>query len=294
MSGLGIAVASGLLVSLGLFLVVVGSLRRTVRLDDALALLDGRTPLTEPLQSDASGLEGFASRLQRHLRLPVTPRQQQLLLLQQRSVGDFFAEKLVWTAFGVLAPAFWVATNYLLDNPVGPTPLLFSLIGGAVGYFIADLRLSNADTKLRRSATESVHTFFDLVALERLANVSASQAVASAAGVSTAPLFRRITAGVERARMEQVPPWEELKRVGEEWNLPELGDFADVMRLEEQGAALADVLRSRVKELRDAHLAQTRTRAQQETEGLTIWMTLPALLLGVTFITPALLKLAGM
>lgn len=294
MTALGLAVACGMLVAAGGFLAVLGASRRTLRLGDALALLDSR-PVERPVEvaADAEGLESMAASLQRRLRLPLTVRQQHLLRLQDRTVGDFFAEKLIFTVVGLLLPALYVAAQYLMGSQPGALPLAYGVVGATVGYFVPDWRLARESGRVRRSTTESVHTFFDLVALERLANASASQAVAAAAAVSTAPLFRRITAGVERARMEQTPPWDELLRISKEWELPELGDFADVMKLEEQGAALAEVLQARVKELRDAHLAQQRADAQEATERLSIWMTLPALLLGVAFVTPALLKLMG-
>lgn len=295
MTGPGLLLAAGLVVGGGLYLVVLGSLRRTVRLDDALAALDGTAIAvpTTPLEQ-ARGLEGLGAWTQRRLRLPVTERQQQLLLIQGRTVGDFFAEKLVWTIAGLLLPGLWVTYRYLLGGQANPLPAAFGIVGAVVGYFVADWRLSRGAQSVRSSTTESIHTFFDLVALERLANASAVQAVSSAAEISDAPLFRRISSGLERARLEQTAPWDELVRVSKEWQVPELADFADVMRLEEQGAALADVLQARVRELREAHLAEQRSRAQDATEGLTVWMTVPALLLGLTFVIPPLLKLSGM
>lgn len=294
MTSWGLMVLCGTLVGLGAFVVAVGATRRTVRLGDAMAVLDGREPLpmAEP-EAATRGLEGLGGWLQRRLRLPVTAQQQQLLLLQGRTVADFFAEKLVLSLTGMLLPSLWLLLQYALGGTPGALPMVFSLVGGVSGYFLADLRLSRSSTQLRRTTTESIHTFFDLVALERLANASATQAVASAAGISAAPLFRRITSALERARLEQSAPWTELRRVAKEWNVAELDDFADVMKLEEQGAALSDVLQARVKELRDAHLAQQRAAAHEATESLTLWMTLPALLLGLAFIIPPLLRLTG-
>ncbi len=294
MSTLAPMLVAGFVAGLGVFLVIVGLSARTVRLDDALAALDGVRSGPAAPDREASGLEGLGAWAQRRFRLPVTERQQQLLLLQDRTVGDFFAEKLVWTFLGLALPTLWVGYMALLGTRPSPLPMAFGLVGAAAGYLIADLRLARGAQQAKRSTMESVHTFFDLVALERLANASATQAVASAAGVSRAPLFRRISEGLERARLQQRPPWDELLRIAEEWDVPELVDFVDIMRLEEQGAALADVLRARVRELREAHLLSQRAKAQEQTEGLTIWMTLPALLLGLAFIIPPLLKLGGM
>lgn len=295
MTGLGLAVAAGLLVGLGAFLAVLGAMGRTARLGDALAVLDGSAAPTPVVQgADSGGLEGLGAWVQRRFRLPVTEKQQQLLLLQDRTIGDFFAEKLVLGLAGLLLPGFWVALQYLTGSRPDPFPALFGLLGAVAGYFLADLNLARGAKAVRRSTTESIHTFFDLVALERLANASAAQAVETAARISDAPLFRRISAGLERSRLEQTTPWVELARISREWDLPELTDFADVMRLEEQGAALADVLQARVKELREAHVTKQRSEAQEDTEALTIWMTIPALLLGLTFVIPPVLTLWGM
>lgn len=295
MTGIGLAVAAGLLVGLGAFLALLGLIGRTARLEDALAVIDGtRTSAPQVQLPDAGGLEGLGAWVQRRLRLPVSEKQQQLLLLQDRSVGDFFAEKLVLATAGLLLPGFWVALQYLTGSRPDPLPAAFGLAGAVGGYFLADWNLTRGAKEVRRSTTESIHTFFDLVALERLANASAAQAVETAARVSAAPLFRRISAGLERARLEQTTPWPEFGRIAREWDLPELSDFADVMRLEEQGAALADVLQARVRELREAHVSAQRSRAQEATEALTIWMTIPALLLGVAFVIPPLLTLWGM
>ena len=288
---IGAAIVSGMVAGLGLTLMVRGLFAAPVRLGDALAALERRD--TAGPASAAGGVEGVAGRLQRRLRLPLTARQQQLLLMQGRSVGDFFVEKLVWTGAGVGLPTVWAATQWALGNAVGPAPLAAALIGGTLGYFVADVRLRGGAEQERRAATDGLHTFFDLVVLERLANSSAAQAAANAAAISGAPLFQRIAVGLERARMEQTQPWNELRDVAREWNVPELADFADVMQLEEQGAGLAEVLQARVRELRDAHLNAQRAAAQEASEAMTLWMTIPAMILGLALLIPPLLTLLG-
>lgn len=290
---MGSLMLAGMVIGAGVLLIVIGALRSPVRLADALAVLDGTTPTPREEKPERHGLEAVGSWLQSTLHLPVSRRQQRLLLLSGRSVADFFAEKLVLLIAGMLAPVVWLVMQVLLGSPATPMPLILSPLLGVGGYFLTDLRLSKASRHVRRSTAESVHTFFDLVALERLANASATQAVTQAATISDAPLFRRMAAGLERCRLEQTTPWRELHSIADEWDLPELGDFADIMRLEEQGAALAETLQARVRELREAHLSQQRTRAQEDTEALTIWMTLPALILGLTFIIPPLFILVG-
>jgi type II secretion system F domain protein len=294
MNALGPFVVAGMVIGAGALLIIMGALRSPVRLADALAVLDGSVPETRETHPERKGLEALGDWLHGTLRLPLTRNQQRLLLLSGRSIADFFAEKLVLATTGLFLPAIWLVVQVVLGNPTTPVPLLLGPVLGVGGYFLADLRLARTSRQVSRSTSEAIHTFFDLVALERLANASATQAVTQAATISDAPLFRRMAAGLERCRLEQTTPWRELHRIADEWNVPELSDFADIMRLEEQGAALAETLQARVRELREGHLAQQRSRAQEDTEALTIWMTLPALILGLGFIIPPLFILVGL
>lgn len=279
---MGFAIALGMVAGLGLCLIIIGSQQAPIRLDDALALLDRRSSRILPASAEVAP---------RRLSLPLTQDQQRLLSMQGREVEDFFTEKLILAGTGLLLPGLWVLLQALLGNALTPLPFLISPIAALVGFVIPDINLRRGSAKQTRSMNEAIHTFFDLVALERLANASAAQATTSAAGISEAPLFRRISSGLERARMEQTPPWEELRVVADEWRIPELADFADVMQLEEQGAGLAHVLQARVRELRDAHLNRVKQEAAEASEAMTLWMTIPAMLLGLAFLTPALLRL---
>lgn len=287
-----LAVACGMLAGLGILVAARGATAPHARLGDALAVLERRGPPPIPIEP-VRGLEGVGDRVRRRLRLPLTATQQRLLEQQGRGVGDFFAEKLVWSLAGLLLPALWAALQLAFGASPGITPFGVSLLCAVAGYFVADLRLRRGAEQQLRATTDGIHTFFDLVVLERLANASAAQAAANAAAVSSTPLFRRISAGLERARMEQRQPWDELREVATDWQVSELADFADVMQLEEQGAGLAEVLQARVRELRSAHLSRQKAAAQAASESMALWMSLPALLLGVALLVPALLTLTG-
>ena len=90
------------------------------------------------------------------------------------------------------------------------------------------------------------------------------------------------------------PRTPELRRLSDQLKLPELADIADVMQLDETGAALSGTLRARVRELRDAHLTREQIKASAAAEGMTIYMTLPALIFGLIFLVAAMLRiLAG-
>lgn len=293
-----LAASCGASIAVGLLLVVLSRRTPPVRLDDAMALLAGE-PLAAPAtdQRLRAHDDDLPSRLGHwvfvHGHVPVSATQRRILALQSRSFGDFVAEKVILATVGLALPVMVTAVAAGLDRLVTPVPVLVTLVLAAVGWFLPDLTLSRHDTSTRADSGEALFTYLDLVTLERLANASASQALSSAASLSDVPLFLRIRSALDRARLEQRPPWSDLRRLAKELQLPQLADVADVMRLDEQGAALADTLRARVRELRDAHLLEEKLAAQAVSERMTFWMVIPSLLFALVFLGAPLLKLVG-
>ncbi|MCL2783312.1 MAG: type II secretion system F family protein, partial [Propionibacteriaceae bacterium] len=144
-------------------------------------------------------------------------------------------------------------------------------------------------------SADAISVYFDLVTLIRLGNASAVQALREASELSQAPVFVQVRDALDRARLQQRPPWAELRRLSETLGLPEVGDLADIMALDEQGAALVDALRARVRELRKAHLAAAKLAAQKKAEAMTVWMVVPVLVFALIFLIPPIMTmLAGM
>ncbi|GAA1380795.1 hypothetical protein [Luteococcus sanguinis] len=293
----GLVVLSGMACALGLFVIGLSFTRRPPRLADALAALDDSRPtrtVVEVATGDQDWATRFGSALERRLRVPVSDRVRSSLALQGRTVGDWLTQKAILGLLGLAAPPLAVALMVGAGGLAQPVPLVVSLALGAVGWFYPDLAIRGARRATHADAAESLHTLFDLVTLERLANQSSTQALASAAAMSDAPIFQRIRTCIERARLEQRPPWTHLKALADELELPEIADMADVMRLDDQGAPLADVMRARVRELRDAHLTREKQAAHEVSERMTVWMVIPSLVFGLLFLTPPLLRLSGL
>ncbi|GAA1390730.1 hypothetical protein [Luteococcus peritonei] len=292
-----VVTASGLLLSLGLVLVVAGLRDHPVSLTDALDSLDGAQRAGGPTGREMVDEEDLAGRIGAlaftRLRLPLADEHRRLLALQGRSIGDFFAEKLLLATLGLVAPLLLTAVLQGLGALVAPLPVGLGIALALLGWFWPGLTLHRGRERGRSDAGEALFTFFDLVVLERLANASAAQAMMSAASLSDSPLYVRLRTCLERARLEQRPPWQELNRLSHELDLPQIADMADVMRLDEQGAALAEALRARVRELRDAHLLAEKLEAQKVSERMTVWMVVPSMVFGLVFLTPPVLKLLG-
>jgi len=96
---------------------------------------------------------------------------------------------------------------------------------------------------------------------------------------------------LDRARLQQRAPWTELNRLAQKMGMPEVADLAAIMALDEQGAALVDALRARVRELRRAHLASAKLGEQKRAEGMTLWMVVPVLVFALVFLIPPLLTM---
>lgn len=296
-----LAIGVGVLLALGAALVIAGTLRRTTRLADAFGALDpaASTVVTWIDQrADADPDTGWDSRLGRfgytRLRVPVSAATRRRLELRGRTISDFVAEKLIWAIAGLLVPQVYLAVWLLLTGSVTTTPLVASLALMVLGFCWPDIALRRGQKETHEDVRQQLLSFFDLVTLERLANQSAISSLHAAAEMSDNLVFRRVRSALERARLEQRPPWPDLERLATELELPEIGDLADVLQLDEQGAALARALRARVKELRDAQLTREKVTAQAISESMTIWMVIPTFMIGVLLIAPPILRLAGL
>jgi hypothetical protein len=285
---------SGILLAAGMSCLVVASTRFTPRLDAALERIgaDGtdHMPTTDigPVRSRSERLGGF---LYRVIPVPLTNGQRRALRLQNKPIAEFYADKAVMAIIGAVLPGLAGGAFTYLTGNLSPIPAVAVVIGGVIGFFVPDLLLRQAATSVWTGAAEALLVYVDLVTLERLTNASATQALHNAAALSEVPLFVQIRTALERARLEQQSPYAELRRLADQLKLPELADVADVMQLDETGAALSGTLRARVRELRDAHLTREQIKASAAAEGMTIYMTLPALIFGLIFLVAAMLRI---
>lgn len=291
----GLVLLSGALIATGLALVVLYYVPVTPDLRHSLDRIGGNRSLNQAPPLDLGPTENRSDRLgawlYRHSAISLTERQQQALRLREKAVAEFYADKAVFAIIGALLPGLAMIVWTFSFGLSAGIPVVAGVIGAMVGYFIPDLSLLRGAKAARSDAVESLLTFIDLVTLERLANASATQALRNAATLSDTALFAHIRAALDRAQLEQSAPYAELRRLATQLNLPELIDVADVMQLDESGAALSGALRARVRELRDAHLTKMQVEANAASEGMTIYMTIPALIFGLIFMVPPLMRI---
>jgi hypothetical protein len=285
---------TGVLLAGGVACLVVALVPTTPRLVDALARIAVDADTSERMV-DVGPTSSVSERLGAHMYrlspVPLTDRQRKALRLQGKSIAEFYAEKAVMALVGGLLPAVLALALWSFNGRVSTLPAFFSILGLTVGFFAPDLLLRRTTARARTGAVESLLVFIDLVTLERLANASSSQALQHAASLSDVTLFRQIRLALDRARLEQQSPYAQLRGLADQLDLPELKDLADIMQLDENGAALSGALRARLRELRDAHLSREQMAASASAESMTIFMTLPAMIFGLIFLVAALLRI---
>ena len=213
------------------------------------------------------------------------------LALLRIPLARFYGEKLQFAALGLLIPPLMSGFFALLGLRLPfAIPAVAAPALAAVMFFIPNYNALDGAKKARGEFRRAMAAYIDLVATERHNGAATRQAMESAAEVSHNWVFRRIAEELRRSGFSGVPPWDALHALADELTLPELADFADIMRLSgAEGAAVYANLRARSAALRSAMLSDELAAANALGER----MTIPGSLVGVIFmallLAPALL-----
>jgi hypothetical protein len=215
------------------------------------------------------------------------------LALLRISTAQFYGDKLTFAGLGlVIPPGLTLLFNSLgLGLPL-QIPSVASLGLAAVMFFIPNYNALDDARKARLEFSRALGAYIDLVALERNNGIGVRQAMEAAAEVGDSWVFTRLSEELTRSRWSGLPPWDALHTLAEELGLPELDDFADIMRLSgEEGASVYATLRARSAAMRTAMLNDEIAQANAVGER----MTIPGSLLGVIFmallVAPSLLRM---
>ncbi|MFO6453408.1 MULTISPECIES: type II secretion system F family protein [unclassified Aeromicrobium] len=295
-TGLQLMLAAGMLISLGLVLLTARLLPAEPDLVDALNRLSPQRRISAG--DDAGGAPRGKERIGvwaiKHLPPALwirTPTRE--LALLRIPVARFYGDKLAFAGLGLLiSPLLAFLFDLLGLGLPFVIPALGSLVLAAVMFFLPNYNAVDDARKARIEFSRALGAYIDLVALERNNGAGVRQAMEAAANVGDSWVFRRLSEELTRSRWSGQPPWDALHALADELGLPELDDFADIMRLSgEEGASVYTNLRARSAAMRTAMLGDEIAEANAIGER----MTIPGSLLGVIFmallVTPALLRM---
>ena len=295
-TGLQLALAAGALVALGVVLLVVRLMPAEPDLAEALGRLTPARGRANALSSMSSttGKERIGVWAMKALPPALwvrTPTRE--LALLRIPLARFYGDKLTFAFLGLVGPPLMTSFFGLigLGFPVA-IPAVASVALGVVMFFLPNYNAVDDARKARLEFTRALGAYIDLVAMERNNGSGVRQAMESAAEVGDSWVFTRLSEELTRSRWSGLPPWDALHTLADELGLPELDDFADIMRLSgEEGAAVYTNLRARSSAMRTAMLNDEIAEANAVGER----MTIPGSLLGVIFmallVAPSLLRM---
>lgn len=214
------------------------------------------------------------------------------LALLGRTTGQYAVSLAVSALIGLAAPATLSAVLPMvgLRFPV-VVPVVVSLGCAGLAALAAHHDVVGRARKARYEFRRAVCTYLDLVALELAAGHGPVAALERAASGVDGWVFERLRETLLRAQLQLHQPWDELRRLAEAIDVPELGDVGDIVHAAgADGAVVHDTLLARADSLRDQIRVEALARAKATTTKLDIPGAALLLVLAVFIIYPLLAR----
>jgi Flp pilus assembly protein TadB len=136
--------------------------------------------------------------------------------------------------------------------------------------------------------------YIDLVGTEHRSGTGTRQAMEIAAEGGDSWMFQRIAEELRLSSLQRESPWDALTRLGERIGLPELENFAAIMRVSgEDGGAIYQTLRAQAATLRQTRLAANLAEANRVGERMSAVTALLAIVFMAILAAPAVMRFMG-
>ncbi|MGW7613279.1 type II secretion system F family protein [Streptomyces sp. NPDC054766] len=215
------------------------------------------------------------------------------LALIGQGPGQFMLKKVALAALGLLCPVIatipWIIAGVGLPFYV---PAAVGLLVAGLLFITPDLAVRDQAKRAREEFAHALSAYLDLVALKRAADAGPAEALEKAAEVGRGWPFLFLQGALRRARLEKIPPYQALAELAAEYDLPVLGDVADIMRgSATDGAAVYKALRARTAALNAELLADQAAEANAASEKMTAPGALLAVLVMLLMAFPAVIRM---
>lgn len=289
-------IAAGAVTGAGLGLLVVELLPGPPQLGAALARLQTTTP-TVTRAPVGSGVRDRAGRylVDHHAQIPGMSIPRADLALIGKSPERFLFDKVAVALAVTLVMPYFAVIAVILGVPV---PIPFILIGalliGAIFYAAADADVKAKAKRLRGEADQALTAYLDLVALRRVGESGITESLEGAATMADGWVFVRLSDALQKARDEREAPWEGLRSLAEELDLPALRDISNIVALAgTDGAGIYAALRAKSSAMRTALGNAAAEAAANATVKLSMIGGLLALVLMILIGFPAMSRIMG-
>ncbi|MER5698511.1 type II secretion system F family protein [Streptomyces mirabilis] len=209
------------------------------------------------------------------IRLPLSD-----LRLLRISPAEHLGKRVLFALYGLLAPQLLQAMLAFAGTPFPfAIPAGVSLLLGALFWFSPGQDVKRDAAAARLIVRHAAASYLERVALARVANSGAGQALTQTAEVGDGWIFQRMRQVFDHAELAGVTPWDALKQLGEELGIPELTRPADTLALAGDGAAVYTTLQSQARQLRIALLSDAKAQANEASAAMVLPVTLAVILM---------------
>ncbi|MEU7205408.1 type II secretion system F family protein [Streptomyces sp. NPDC045470] len=255
------------------------------RLDAAKAAAGPLLPAAAPASSGAVH-ERLGARLLGELggRLPLPAKDLNLLGI---SPAAHLGKRLLFALYGLVLPQLLQALLALAGAALPfALPALVSLALAALFWLWPRKEVARQAAAVRRIVRHAVASYLERVALARIANSGAAQALTQTAEVGDTFIFVRMRQIFHQADLAGVTVWDALKQLGDELDIPELTRPADTLALAGEGAAVYTTLQAQARQLRIALLSDAKAEANAASAAMVLPVTAGVILMLVFVMIP--------
>ena len=202
------------------------------------------------------------------------------------------SQKLTRAGVGLLMPsAFTVLVSLGGKPPPFIFPAAFALVLAAVLWVSPSGEVKKKADRARAEFRAALRAFVQLVAQERAARGSPTEALEEASRGWQAWSYRLIHTEVLRAELAGQQPWDALRQMGTRLDVEELRGLAEIVATAADGAAVFDTLLAEARNLHHAELAAQQAEANAASERLIQPLGLLAFGFVLLILIPPLLRL---
>lgn len=295
MTALQVAILGGMVIALGLVLGVKALRPAPPALDAALAQLSAEPTVSVALPGAYSHDQGdwlptrVAAVLDGHLGVSDAD-----LKVIGWSRSQLAARKVTLALAGLLAPSMLGVFMLLIGlGSFAVFPVVVGVAIAAVGWLLPTQEARELAAKARIEFRSNLEFFLTLVAGERRSRGSVEQALEEAVEISDSVPFLAMRRAIRQAMLSGQKPWSNLRALGEELEVPELRNLADIAEVAAGGAAVYNTLLATARTLRHAELSDARTEANEVSERMSRPLALLVFGLTAFVLVPFALRMFG-
>jgi Flp pilus assembly protein TadB len=284
----------GALIGIAVALAVLVMLQPKPRLSAALDRMgEPTTPALSRPEQGASLMEvRTATWVRRWLSWIPGGTTEQDRILAQANETSILAQKALYALAGLLIPSLFGLFTQMLDIMPAMIPAALGLVFAALLWLIPDLQVKEKAAALRKEFSQSIPTYLDLIAVEREGGRPPAVALFEAAAVPTSTPFTMIIDALNLARLKDERPWDALHSLGQQLDVPELVQAADIVSMAgTEGAAISHSLRQAARSMRQGQETEDHKRANKNSNQVQLMVLFQAFLFVAIILTPLLMGL---